>query len=341
MKKNYLWLAALFAALALVFSACGGDTLPPDDKQDEPAKNWYLSAEEGGSKVANNAITITEVPTEIYVYFDPLGKDFQKLKMDFTATPGVNMTIGTALYEEIDEETYTWGFSPAWETDYHESGPFDIDFAASRFASNWSSSPNSTFSKANIYGFCINIAAETTFVLTGLTFIGVGKGSEPPEPPGEAPYAKEDKSIQLSFKTDTKTATLKGTGFNTVGTDGKMKIDWNPNDEGGAFRAKVEIATADQVDLSSGYSKFKMNWSGTATNGSFNISLYFPDNRMLSKTVSSGAAEFSFTADHPSWAAGTEWGGAAVGTITGFEIFSDDDDSLGTGTLVISDIGFE
>jgi hypothetical protein len=62
---------------------------------------------------------------------------------------------------------------------------------------------------------------------------------------------------------------------------------------------------------------------------------------MLSNYANSGSAEFDFIANHPDWAAGTSWGGASVGTITGFEIYSGDDTNFGSDNLVITRIGFE
>jgi len=130
-----------------------------------------------------------------------------------------------------------------------------------------------------------------------------------------------------------------------TGTD--ITIIWNPADDPtnienpGAFRANFGLTDGASIDLT-GYTKFVMDWTvENVTGGSFNISLYFPGNRMLSKWVSSGTAEFDFTDDHPNWAAGTDWGGAEVGTITGFEIYSSDSGSFGSGNLVITKISFE
>jgi len=151
----------------------------------------------------------------------------------------------------------------------------------------------------------------------------------PPPPPS---------TLDVEFKGTKKTATLESSNFAKI-EDSKLIITWNPSDDKGAFRANIQFPTDSQVNLSSGYSKFKMDWATTTgTSGSFNISLDFSSSRrMLSKEVNTGTAEFDFN-DVPSWANG--WGDAAVGTITGLEIWSDSA-SLGAGPLVITKIYFE
>jgi len=110
------------------------------------------------------------------------------------------------------------------------------------------------------------------------------------------------------------------------------------------FRAQINLTGAAQADLTE-YSKFKFNWEieGGVTGwfgGNYNITLNFSGNRILSAyqggNDGSGTAEFDFITDHPTWG-----GDAAVGTITGFEIFSNDTSNFAGKTLVITKIWFE
>jgi hypothetical protein len=335
--KKLAWLMALLAALALLVTGCPGGGDPEDedgDEEDKSAESLYLSATEGGTAVTGNTITITEANQNIYVYFAPLGKNFDKLTLNFTASPGENLTV-TAIYGMHNDATCTWG-KQTWDTNWYDSGPIEIDTTA--FTLDWSNTGAGGIDKATIKGFCINIASETTFTLTGVTFTGVGKDSPPPPPP---PPPVEDSPIKIYFKGAEKNGIVKGSNSVTV-SNNSISVAWNEQDQGGAFRVQFELSEAERVDLSSGYSKFVMEWtSGSAAGGNFNISLYFPDNRMLSNYAGSGSAEFDFIDNHPDWAAGTSWGGASVGTITGFEIFSDDASNFGSNSLVITRIGFE
>ena len=337
--KKITWIIALLAALALIFVGCPGegddDKDKDKDKEEKPAENLYLSATEGGTAVANNTITTTEANQNIYVYFDPLGENFDKIVLDFTASPGENITV-TALYGMHNDASCTWG-KQTWDTNWYEGGPLTIDTAA--FTADWSNTGAGGIDKATIKGFCINIANETTFTLTGITFTGIGKDSPSTPTP---PLPGEDSPIKVFFKDTEKDGIVKGSQFVTV-SNGTITVAWNPDaSDNGEFRATIQLNSDAQVNLSSGYSKFVMEWtSGSADGGNFNISLYFPNNRMLSAYAASGKAEFNFTSDHPGWASGTDWGGAAVGTITGFEIYSGDDTNFGSDNLVITKISFE
>lgn len=334
MKK--LWFAALLMALALIVTGCPGEADPEEEEitgEDLAAKNLFLTGTEGGTAVANNTITTTQANQFIYVYFDPPGEGFNKLVLDFTATPGENLTI-VALYGFHNDGYCTWGQDP-WNTNWLESGPLEIDPAG--YTSDWSSTGTGSINKATIRGFAISVANETTFTLTGVTFTGIGDDSPTPPPPSSS----EDSNIKILFKGTEKTAVVKGSSSVTV-TGNSITVAWNDQDEGGAYRAKFELSEAEQVNLSSGYSKFVMEWtSGSAAGGNFNISLYFPGNRMLSNYAASGRAEFDFVTHHPDWAAGTSWGGAEVSTITGFEIWSGDNENFGASNLVITKISFE
>jgi len=339
MKKKLLWIAALFAALTLIVIGCptsGGEN-PPDTGD----LDWYLTDTEGGDPVSDNQITITK-NCDVYVYFEAPGVSFDKIKITYNIDPGQNLTYA-AVYDKYgegeDEEIHTWGIT-SWVTDW-KGGTDDIiaEIDPSAYGDKWSHGTQdgrTGIDRTKIFGLCINFNDVTTGVNPVFTLKDVeltGKGSSPPPPPPPPGV------IEIEFKGTKKTATLQSSNFAKI-EDGKVIVTWNTGDQGGAFRAKIEFAADSQVDLSSGYSKFKMNWtSGSAAGGNFNISLYFPSNRMLSAYGDSGTATFDFVSDHPDWASG--WGDAAVGTITGFEIWSDDKTSIGTGNLVITKIWFE
>jgi len=341
MKKKFLWIAALFAAFALLVTGCptGGGEDDDDDGKDVDATGVYFG-KDGGDKIqdADQPLTLTE--NWVRIMFDAPGKDFQKIRVKFSLDEPCNV-MQQCAFENDGEEGYTWGGSdsPNAYLDYSNEFTYESDPVV-EFTSNWSSKAG-TFDKKQMVGICFTVVDGTgvKFTLNEITFVGIGESSEPPSPPPPPPESSG--STGVDFKGTKKTATLIPSNFANADETGKITVTWNPNDEGGAFRVKAEFDAASQVNLSSGYSKFKMDWTATANaSGSFNISLYFPNNRMLSKTVSVGTAEFDFTADHPSWAAGTSWGGAAVGTITGFEIYSNDS-SLGTNPLVITALSFE
>jgi len=347
--KKFLLIGALLAALALVVTGCptgGGDD--PDKPVGDGDLNWYLTDTEGGDKVSGNKITLTE-NCNVYVYFDAPGVSFDKIKLTYTIDPGQNLTYA-AVYDTFGEgensEIHTWGITN-WKTDWlGGSEDIIVEINPSDYGDKWSGGTQNGrdgIDRTKIFGLCINFNDITTGVNPVFALKNVeltGKGSAPPPPP------PPPGTLDVEFKGTKKSATLESSNFAKT-EDGKLIVTWNPADdpnatgEKGAFRAKVQFAAASQVDLSSGYSKFKMDWTTTGgTGGSFNISLYFPSNRMLSAYAASGTAAFDFTSDHPSWAAGTTWGGAAVGTITGFEIYSNDT-SIGAGPLVITKIYFE
>jgi len=343
MKKKLLWIAALLAALALLVTGCptgGGDDDDDDDNsEDKAAANVYYAREAGGAftkiQDADQPLTLTE--NYVRIIFDAPGKDFQKIRVKFSLSEATDV-MQQCAYEKDGEGGGTWGSAgDRMYLDMASEFTYEKDPAV-EFIDKWGSGQlGNTLDKAHMIGICFAIptGAEYSikFTLNELTFVGIGKSSEPSVPSG---------TIDVDFKNGVKkTATLVSSNSAKI-ENGKIIVTWNPSDEGGAFRVKVQLAADSQVDLSTGYSKFKMDWtSGSANGGNFNISLYFPGNRMLSAYGASGTATFDFTSDHPSWAAGTDWGGAAVGTITGFEIYSGDSDNFGNGTLVITKLSFE
>jgi len=79
--KKILWIAALFAALALVVTGCptGGGTTP--DGQDS-VPDFYVTATEEGKPAKNNQVTLT-ANGNVYVYFKAPGANFNKIKVTY------------------------------------------------------------------------------------------------------------------------------------------------------------------------------------------------------------------------------------------------------------------
>jgi len=141
-------------------------------------------------------------------------------------------------------------------------------------------------------------------------------------------------------------ATIAATSTLASVSGGTITVEWNADavdDNTGdpAPEFRVEIELDEPVDISSGFTKFTMEWTaGNADGGNFNISLLFgSDKRLLSAYKAAGSASFDFSTDHPSWA--SSWAGATVGTITGIEIYSGDDTNFGSDDLVITSLSFE
>jgi len=348
MKKKFLWIAALFAALALLVTGCsptgGGDDGGDEEEGGETTEFW-VAANDTGEKLGDGKTKTLVGQTEdnyVHIFFTPLGKSFDKIKITFTfGSTGFDICWQCAY-----DDNGTWGQNGGDYIDWLQAGSIEVDPAV-MFKSGWGTIANgaTALDKASMKGICIRVTVpegdpDATFTLTNVEFVG---GSSSGGGGNDGPIVIFDGS-NGGFKPG---ASIASSSFVTA-TANNITISWNSNDdpdnpdEKGAFRGKVNLASAAQADLTA-YTKFKMDWSTTTdnANGSFNISLYFPGNRMLSKPVSAGTAEFNFTIDHPSWAAGTSWGGAEVGTITGFEIYSNDSSGLGTDPLVITKISFE
>jgi len=174
--KKHVWFIAALTALALVFTACGGST--SDDPKvstggDEAATGVKLVTTEDADATAQpgNSYTITSASQNLYVYFNAPGRDFEKIVLDFTASPGSNMVI-TALYgKKSNGDGCTWGKAD-YDTNYYESGPLDILIPA--FSDDWSKTGDTGINKSTIHGFCINIVTiGTVFTVNKVTFVGI------------------------------------------------------------------------------------------------------------------------------------------------------------------------
>jgi len=338
MKKKLIWIAALFAALALMVVGCptGGGNDPDDNT--ETVGEFWVAKDDTGEKLGDGTKKTLVGQAEdnyVHIFFNPPGKNFGKIKINFTfGASGVGFNIS---WQCAYDANGTWGQNGNDYIDWLEAGPIEVD-PSDMFKSGWGTIANgaAALDKSSMKGICIRVNVpdgdpDATFTLTGVEFVGTSGG-------GGGGGSNNGVIFDGSNGGFVAGASVASSSFVTS-TTGNITIAWNTADEGGAFRGKVNLASAAQVNLS-GYSKFKMDWtSGSADGGNFNISLYFPGNRMLSAYVGSGTAAFDFISDHPDWAAG--WGDAAVGTITGFEIYSSDDTNFGSDPLVITKIWFE
>jgi hypothetical protein len=341
MKKKLLWIAALFAVSALIVIGCptgGGDDPPPP----EDVEFWLASDNEGTELGKDTVKLIGDDANEqyVYIFYNPVSEKFDKIKINYTfgeSGIGFNMRWQCAY-----DDTGTWGSVSSNDNyiGWQEEGPSECD-PTTMFVNAWGAT-GTALNKATMKGICLAVSvpagSEANFKLINVELIG-GSGS------GSGGGGGGNNNGPIVIFDGSNGGFVTGASIETsssvTATASNITITWNTADQGGAFRGKVNLASAARADLTS-YTKFKMDWSAsTGTSGSFNISLYFPNNRMLSKTVNSGTAEFHFVNDHPDWAAGTSWGGAEVGTITGFEIFSDNSAGLGAGPLVITKIWFE
>ena len=177
--KKLTWIAALLITLALIVTGCpgGGDTVEKPTGGDEAATGVYLASSEGGTGVANNTIITTSVTQLLYLYFEPTGRDFEKLVLDYTINPAGNVTVQALYGYNGAGDPCTWGTSdwnPAW---FDGSGSYDI--IPSIFTADWSNTGANAINKSTIHGMCINIAEDrTTFKVTGVTFVGLAAAAD-------------------------------------------------------------------------------------------------------------------------------------------------------------------
>jgi len=191
MKKKFLWIAVLFAALALIVTGCptgGGGEEPPPGGGD---LNYYLTGTEGGSPISDNKITLTK-NSDIYIYFDAPGVTFDKIELTYNINPGQNLTY-SAIYDKYgegeNEETHTWGIT-SWKTLWL-GGAEDVvaEIDPSAYGDKWSHGTQDARpgnDRTKIFGLCINFNEVTVGVNPVFTLKNVelkGKGSAPPPPP--------------------------------------------------------------------------------------------------------------------------------------------------------------
>jgi hypothetical protein len=101
-------------------------------------------------------------------------------------------------------------------------------------------------------------------------------------------------------------------------SSGSIKVPRDNAADGGKGETRLNLTISPPINITS-YGEIAFEWSGHA-NASFNISLIMSGNRMLSKDASGTSTTFDFVTDVPSWATG--WGDAAIGSLSGIEVYS-------------------
>jgi hypothetical protein len=365
--KKFTWIVAMLAVLALAVTGCpgGGD---PEKKTAKVNLKEVFSATEASQDIMEDGVkkgTVTLTLGENSLSFSGTyagtvtGKlsapqdapfnagPYSGFKFEYKAVGNwqIIMMNDTSGGDDAGAWIYKHNGSDGWGAipGSDEWAEFTVNFTSPGFGKAWGE--GTAFNKETIYEMMFGLVndnpAAKKFELRNLQWIAdpnykPGKPSEPPDTP-KIPYPVEDKPMTVTFKTDSKSATVKGTGYQTV-DNGNLIIAHNGT--ANEYRAQVNFDSAAQTDLTAGYSKFGMQWtSGSVAGGNFNIRLNFTCDRMLSGYLASGGdgATLNFS-DVPEWASG--WGDAAVGTITGFEIYSSDG-GIGSGNMVITKIWFE
>jgi hypothetical protein len=189
MKKKLLWIMALFAAFALLVTGCptGGGGEPEDNGEDVPATGVYFASDAGGAftKIQDASQTLTLTEDYVRIVFNAPGKDFQKIRVKFSLDQPFGV-MQQCAFENDGEKGYTWGGTedPDMYLDYADVFTYERD-PVTAFTSNWSSK-SGTFDKKQMVGICFSLKDGTgiKFTLNEITFVGIGKSSEPPAPPG-------------------------------------------------------------------------------------------------------------------------------------------------------------
>jgi len=138
---------------------------------------WFITGREGGTRAANNQVTLREGQNFIYVYFrgdmNPVGGEFDRMRINFQLSEAVEVIWQAVYYQDMmggvlgSEES----------TGVRNSGPIETNF--SRF--NLRSSGRVTeLPKQQMNGFClaINVPRGTrnvTFTMNSVEFIGLVK----------------------------------------------------------------------------------------------------------------------------------------------------------------------
>jgi len=164
MKK--FWIIAVILAVVAVAGLAAQEQM------------WFVTNREGGTRAANNQITLRANQTNyIYVYFrgdwNPLGGDFDKMKIDFEISTPLEVKWQCVYYQDMSggvlgsEELMGAAIT---------RGPFETDFAT--FVKRWSGS-KTTLDKKTMNGFCLAIEVPRgttgTFTMKSVEFIGLRK----------------------------------------------------------------------------------------------------------------------------------------------------------------------
>ena len=184
MKKKLLWIAALLAALALLVTGCptgGGDD--DDDDDDDNTTEFWVAKNDTGEKLGDGKTKTLVGQTEdnyVHIFFTPLGKSFDKIKINFTY--GGNGIGFNMCWQCAYDDNGTWGQSGSDYIDWLETGPIEVDPSV-MFKTGWGTIANgaTALDKASMKGICLRVTVadgdpDATFTLTSVEFVGSGSG---------------------------------------------------------------------------------------------------------------------------------------------------------------------
>jgi hypothetical protein len=137
--------------------------------------------------------------------------------------------------------------------------------------------------------------------------------------------------IGTTLTTSTVTIDDSGSSVGVTVSSGSIKVPSVLNNSNNKTETRLYLKIDPAVDITS-YGDITFEWSGHS-NASFNISLDMSGRRLMMKDASGASTTFNFGTDVPSWAAG--WGDAAIGSLSGIEVYSE---NAGITELTISKI---
>jgi len=340
MKRKFLWIAALLAALVLI--GCGGSNADEPVVTD-PDFKWYLTDTEGGDPIPDNKVTITQ-KTNIYVYFDAPGASFDKIKITYTCEPGQNLTYAS-LYDRFgegeEEEIHTWGISP-WVTDW-KGGSEEIvaEIDPSNYGDKWShgtQDSRSGIDRTKIFGLCINFNdVNSNVVFTLKNVVLTGKGTPPPPP--ITPL-----NVTAATLFTGTTATIVQSDLVSLVNDGSDKaikiLPTTTNENKDNFKIKI---TFDPPVSCATVSNLVFEWKTTPAASTLAIGAGIRSNSgytwLINESGISSPGTLDFVTDVPNWAGG--WGDTVVGQTCSEIEFEFTDSALGEYTeLYLKKIGF-
>jgi len=186
MKKTSLILAILIA-FALVVTGCPGEGDSGDDgkKSDsetpggETTDESWVAKDDTGEKLGNGKtkqIVKQEEDNYVHIFFNPTGKNFDKIKINFTyGEPGVGFNMS---WQCAYDANGTWGQGGDDYIGWQEEGPIEIDPSV-MFKSGWGTIANGAtrLDKASMKGICLRVnntdGSAATFTLVDVVFVGL------------------------------------------------------------------------------------------------------------------------------------------------------------------------
>ena len=208
--KKFSWIAALLAALALIFTACptggGGEEAKPKGEGLE----WWLAIDDEGTPAPDNQVVLVENDDGnvnfVRIFFQAPGRNFDEIEINFTiSNNGANVSWQSIHCGELDGERTVWGATSGQDyIQYFEEGPISCD-PGYLFTQQWAGADD-TVNKSKMIMLCLRVNPEVgggIFTLTDVSFIGM-----------EAPPILQGISI---LSAPNKTAYLVGETFDPEG----------------------------------------------------------------------------------------------------------------------------